>query len=1195
VTLRQTSALLIFAALALSTGAASAGVTLDPFRRAGAAVSLDPVRVADATPAPAAKPPVPTAAAGKACRSDDDCPDRTICEQLTCQAVPSTTNVLYLYYREGAFTEIAGLYWSKRGSSGYRIFAPFYWHTWAPKSEAHVVLPPLFWRFEDYTSRNVVTIVAPLAVSSRSPDSSFTWVFPLNFGWRDKDRAHQIVFPLFYGSQHKNGGSFWSWFGYDSKDGESEDGAVLWLYWHGEDRKERTGYNVLFPLLWDFTDKDDRSTVFFPLVWSYGSKDGNTTLAIPWFHARRGPWTFDTLFPIWWASRDDKEGTAFKMLVPLVYWQSTNHGRSSTWVTPIGGYSRDDDARSRTLTLLPLLTFWRHDPKRQIQVFTPLWIHHQSYPDESSTRLIGGLLYLRSDPQGTTRALLPLIWRFHDAQTGATATAFLPFFGRREGPRDTTTAVGVFPLWFYGRSFKSGGWSGGVFPLAFFGDNAGRRHDVIFPFAWHFAEGEKSTSLLIPIFYEHTDGKNYDRVVLPLLAAEGEHDGDSYHVLAPFVWRFASESRGTSTTAGILGYFHRDRDGWSLGVGPIVPLLYARSGATRSHAVLFPIFWHFRDAAEQSSTTVVGPFWHRSVGQESTWALFPLAYFRGGARPGGADETAAAVVPLFYYHRDAFTRILLTPVGFAARGPRRAGGFFGPYFWFRNEDLDAHFVPLLYADVWRRATGERTRQFGLFFAIDGPGRKSRVLVPLFGHYEDAEESDTYVFPSFFHQTRADGSKVNALIPLFWRSSGAGRATTVVGLWYDHTAPEGVHDTGFVPLWFHARNAERSLTVVPLLLTYYKHDLKTDESRLWLALLWRKHDRDGTSTTVFPLWWAASAGAKRHTVVFPLFWHFADDAAKSASTLAGPVYWSHHGTERTVGLLPVAWHSSNPADGSGATGVMPLFYEDHGPLSGTFMTLLGGWHHSSQSRFAYAGPVVPLWISHTNVPTETHTTLVVPLLLYHRSKPDSSLTSFAGVIWHNHDVTSSTTLGIPLYWDFHDYSVSRTTVAFPILFRHANEVAGTETWIAPLFYRHTTPTDSTTVAFPLYWSFTGKDTSTTVLLPLFAHWHRPDHTSTWVFPTIYHSTGFGPGGQPDGTWHWVVAPFYAAAVKRPGDFMWEILGGLVGHETVGRNRYLKLFFIRFEQEPAPRAQTAWYSQPVRTSRRERVRGLSMNTW
>ena len=64
------------------------------------------------------------------------------------------------------------------------------------------------------------------------------------------------------------------------------------------------------------------------------------------------------------------------------------------------------------------------------------------------------------------------------------------------------------------------------------------------------------------------------------------------------------------------------------------------------------------------------------------------------------------------------------------------------------------------------------------------------------------------------------------------------------------------------------------------------------------------------------------------------------------------------------------------------------------------------------------------------------------------------------------------------------------------------------------------------------------------------------------------------------------------MKRPGDFMWEVLGGLVGGERIGRHHYLRLFYMTFETGPAPRAQTAWYSQPVRPSRRSTPRGLNV---
>ena len=60
-------------------------------------------------------------------------------------------------------------------------------------------------------------------------------------------------------------------------------------------------------------------------------------------------------------------------------------------------------------------------------------------------------------------------------------------------------------------------------------------------------------------------------------------------------------------------------------------------------------------------------------------------------------------------------------------------------------------------------------------------------------------------------------------------------------------------------------------------------------------------------------------------------------------------------------------------------------------------------------------------------------------------------------------------------------------------------------------------------------------------------------------------------------------------------MWEVLGGLFGHERVGRKNYLKVFFMRFESETSTHAQTSWYSKPVRTPRKEATRGLSANVW
>ena len=96
---------------------------------------------------------------------------------------------------------------------------------------------------------------------------------------------------------------------------------------------------------------------------------------------------------------------------------------------------------------------------------------------------------------------------------------------------------------------------------------------------------------------------------------------------------------------------------------------------------------------------------------------------------------------------------------------------------------------------------------------------------------------------------------------------------------------------------------------------------------------------------------------------------------------------------------------------------------------------------------------------------------------------------------------------------------------------------------------------------------------------------------YVFPIFYHRTGLGPEA---GTSRLFVFPLWESAVKRPGDYMWEVLLGLFGWERIGRNRYLKVLFIPFEMEPAPAAQTSWYGRPP-PRRHERRYGLDTRTW
>src|SRR5205814_7408798 len=130
--------------------------------------------------------------------------------------------------------------------------------------------------------------------------------------------------------------------------------------------------------------------------------------------------------------------------------------------------------------------------------------------------------------------------------------------------------------------------------------------------------------------------------------------------------------------------------GWSGGVPPV---FFIGGGPTHAHFVLVPLYWHFSDDKEQKSTTVVLNYLHRSHGGETTDALFPLLYYRRGARPGGSDETSFTLFPLLHYRRDPQSTVFASPVAMWTRSAQRKAGFVLPYFWYESAAVSASGVP----------------------------------------------------------------------------------------------------------------------------------------------------------------------------------------------------------------------------------------------------------------------------------------------------------------------------------------------------------------------------------------------------------------------------------------------------------------------------------------------------------------------
>ena len=410
--------------------------------------------------------------------------------------------------------------------------------------------------------------------------------------------------------------------------------------------------------------------------------------------------------------------------------------------------------------------------------------------------------------------------------------------------------------------------------------------------------------------------------------------------------------------------------------------------------MIVPLFWRFADEPAQKTTTVVLNYFHRSHGGETTDCLFPLIYYRRGARPGGSDETSFTLFPIVHYRRDAESNIVATLLGVSWHKGAQAAGFIGPYLWYRGPNFDAKGVPFIYVDVTNRAPANARASIGPWFAIDGPGRQSRLLFPFYGSYDDAQEHDTYVFPTYFRLRKTDGYALDTFFPFYWHSHIGARSTTVIGLWYRHR-DRGVHDTGVAPLYFYAKNDQRSLLVVPPALLYRRADFHAGTERTLAALLYyhtarpqRAHDGAVPAVVV------GARQAAQPPVLFPLYWHFADqenhtDARPSPARSSG----RRRGRRARAACCPSPGARDDSATGASSNAFLPFFYEGSGPHHFRLFTLrrrlqqdrdLPRLVRAARSRRSDSierrfRMIFPLWFSYDNKGTEAKTRIIPPLL------------------------------------------------------------------------------------------------------------------------------------------------------------------------------------------------------------------------
>lgn len=1069
---------------------------------------------------------------GDACRDDNQCPLGSICSTGgICTALPRTKHIIPFYFHQP-------------GDSGYRHVTPLlYFHSWDKHRDTRVQVPLFGYRHD--RDRDESTTVVPLLFSSfkQSRQGSEFRLWPFVFMARYHDGGQAAILPLFFWQKHQGR----SWF-------------VAPLLLSGGQRDERRDITEAVIGLIGYYRRhggrlangepgSDTWRIVAPLFFEHETPAA-TTLVGPFMWARHTP-THDAavIFPLIWRAVDRPAGYEHMLVLPLIDWESEHHGRKSRLISLLCAWERDDDFALRQFVLFAPPIFHRSDNRRTVTVVPPL-VSYWSTRDDGSKGLIAGPLLSFSDPAGSTTALFPIYWRFHDRARHATTQVLFPLgaFHQHDGARG-----GFFGPAYGWSSSNTGDWGAGLAPLFFFGRSGATQHALVLPLfgrVWNRRAGNDAWAFG-PIYHRSAPDAN-ETGIFPL-AFFGRRGGLRYGVVGP-------------------GFGLSDAGGWSAG---LAPLFFFGNRDGRTHQVVFPLFWHFSDAATRSDRLVVGPYVHRRDGEETADALFPL----------------------FYLRRSPASGFGLWPIG----GWRRHGG------------VETTVVGLFAHQTNARRHSRTNIFFPLLTLHDEPRWSVRVFFPFVWRVRDGDETDTAIFPFYFHG-RAPDHGFDGVFPLFVRSYNRVAATTVLGPIYWRTRSDGGRNGGLFPLIAYGKKVGaggKSVTWFGMPGVYADKNEFVGTAHTWVGNTFHFTRPDGYSTGFIPLAFAWRRGTASK-VLTPIYYRQADSARRYALDVFTLLYFGHEGGDRHFGLFPLVMAATH-ADGTWRAGVFPLFYGAKRNDGSTLATLLGGWSSYTGGRRFWIGPfyyrhdaamtsgaLFPIVYHGHNQLTGARTTLALPLVLDTRNGEGRELQGYTPLVWRYHSIESTTIVGLPLFFDVNRFHESRTTALFPFFLRNRSDVVRDTSWTFPpllTWFRtrddhsktdavvfplvwHFGGKDSTTVAVPFGWDFKRGDTRTTVFAPFGAHWTGHERAHTLVL-NVYYGKGSGSNA---GSWMIDVFPFIRVGRARKQDIEWYVLEGLFGYSRLGRNRNLRLLWVLdFKLEPVPASNLSWFGATAPSAR------------
>ena len=318
------------------------------------------------------------------------------------------------------------------------------------------------------------------------------------------------------------------------------------------------------------------------------------------------------------------------------------------------------------------------------------------------------------------------------------------------------------------------------------------------------------------------------------------------------------------------------------------------------------------------------------------------------------------------------------------------------------------------------------------------------------HRDAPGEHDNWLAPLVFEGKRKEGGYFHAPILLtssHWNKDGA---FTVIGPYFRNRTGGDV-DLGVAPFYFHGDNTSeessgKQYTLIPPLF-YYHRDREADDNHITvIGPVLSEQSTKRNTFDVLPLYFSyvgkpESGGIREHATTFFPFFHTQESDDKQTFVLPGyyhktafkngavlsdtvltPFYSHSSGREGATDLtaagpiFPVYWKYKDRDLDYASFGVLPFYWGGRGPAgSGLFTPLFAKFETYGVSRTYWAFPNITVHKDTTGWETDLH-----PLIYLGRNL-ESSHTVVAPVFWDFDNKKSRTTIGVPAFFRYADYT------------------------------------------------------------------------------------------------------------------------------------------------------------------------------